>query len=215
MTAVIGEPDPLRDKGDCTLGEGEDMDPIQHLLEEHALIMNEMAALRAAVDDLGARRDAAVPDVRPVLQRIGEVMETRLAWHARKEEDALFPAMERIIGDEGPTAVMRMEHEDIHGQGRLLRATLRELNEVEHPRLDATREQLRRSIAEGASAAAFRDLAERILQLVDMHFAKEEQILFPMAERLLEPAVLDEVSAAMSALDEADSDARRCLAADR
>jgi len=191
------------------------MDAIRHLLDEHALIMGQLAELRGTVADLAARGEEALPDAMPVLQRAGALMETRLALHARKEEEALFPAMERIIGEEGPTAVMRMEHEDIHGQAERLRATLRELNEVEHPRLDATREHLRRSIAEGASAAAFRDLAERILQLVDMHFAKEEQILFPMAERLLEPAVLDEVSAAMSALDEADSAARRCLAADR
>ncbi|MGE0461262.1 MAG: hemerythrin domain-containing protein [Vicinamibacterales bacterium] len=191
------------------------MDPIRHLLDEHALIMNEMAALRAAAEDLAARGDEAVPDVLPVLQRIGEVMETRLEWHARKEEDTLFPAMERVIGIEGPTAVMRMEHEDIHGQGRLLRATLRELNEVEHPRIEAAREQLRRSLAEEGSADVFRELSKQILQLIDMHFYKEEQILFPMAERLLGRAVLDEVGAAMAALDEAETDARRCLTADR
>ena len=181
------------------------MDPITHLLDEHALIMHEMAALRGAAADLAGRGDAAVADVLPVLQRIGEVMETRLAWHARKEEEALFPAMERVIGGDGPTAVMRMEHEDIHGQGRLLRATLRELNEVEHPRIEATRERLRRSMAEGGSAAVFREIAEQILQLLDMHFYKEEQILFPMAQRLLAPAVLDEVGTAMAALDEAEA----------
>lgn len=191
------------------------MDPIRHLLDEHALIMNEMDSLRVALGDLTARGDAAVPDVLPVLQRIGEVMETRLEWHARKEEAALFPAMERIIGDEGPTAVMRMEHEDIHGQGRLLRATLRELNEVEHPRIEATREQLRRSLAEGGSADVFREISGQILQLIDMHFYKEEQILFPMAERLLGRTALDEVGAVMAALDEAETDARRCLTADR
>ncbi|MCC7181102.1 MAG: hemerythrin domain-containing protein [Acidobacteria bacterium] len=191
------------------------MDPIRHLLDEHALIMNEMAALRAAAEDLAARGDDAVPDILPVLRRIGEVMETRLEWHARKEEDTLFPAMERVIGVEGPTAVMRMEHEDLHGQGRLLRATLRELNEVEHPRIEATREQLRWSLAEGGSADVFRELSGQILQLIDMHFYKEEQILFPMAERLLGRAGLDEVGAAMAAFDEAETDARRCLTADR
>lgn len=191
------------------------MDPIKHLLDEHALIMNEMAPLRAAAADLAGRGDAAVPDVLPVLQRIGEILETQLALHARKEEEALFPAMERVIGAEGPTAVMRMEHEDIHGQGRLLRATLRELNEVEHPRIEASRERLRRSMAAGGNANVFRELSEQILQLLDMHFYKEEQILFPMAQRMLAPAVLDEVAAAISALEEGESHLRRCQTAGR
>ena len=191
------------------------MDPITHLLDEHALIMNEMAALRRAAAELAGRGDTAVPDVLPVLRRIGEILETQLAWHARKEEDALFPAMERVIGAEGPTAVMRMEHEEIHGQGRLLRATLRELNEVEHPRIEASRERLRLSMAEGGSAEVFREISEQILHLLDMHFHKEEQILFPMAQRLLEPAVLDEVAAAISALEEGESHLRRCQTPDR
>jgi hemerythrin-like domain-containing protein len=214
MTAVIAAHLLLNDKRRCTYEEVR-MDPITHLLDEHALIMNEMAALRGAAEELAGRGDLAVPDVLPVLRRISEILDARLAQHARKEEDALFPAIERVIGAGGPTSVMRMEHEEIHGQGRLLRRTLRELNEVEHPRIEASREQLRRSMAEGGSAAVFREIAEQILQLVDMHFYKEEQILFPMAQRLLDPAVLDEVGAAMIALDAAASDERRCLTAGR
>jgi hemerythrin-like domain-containing protein len=178
------------------------MDPIRHLLDEHALIMGRMAELRVAVADLAARDEAALPDALPVLRRIGEMLETRLAWHARKEEEALFPAMERVLGLEGPTTVMRLEHRDIHGRGELLRTTLRELNEVEHPRIEASRERLRLSMAEGGSAIVFRGLAEEIIQLIDLHFYKEEQILFPMAEQMLEPAELDEVGAVISALEE-------------
>lgn len=191
------------------------MDAIKHLLDEHALIMSQLAELRGTVADLAARGEAGLPDALPVLARAGDLLGTRLESHARKEENALFPAMERVIGEQGPTAVMRMEHEDIHGQGRLLRDTLRELNEVEHPLIDATREQLRQSLAGGGSAATLRGIAEQILQIIDMHFYKEEQILYPMAQQLLAPGVLEEVGAAIAAMDEAEAAARRCLDADR
>jgi iron-sulfur cluster repair protein YtfE (RIC family) len=48
-----------------------------------------------------------------------------------------------------------------------------------------------------------------------MHFYKEEQILYPMAQQFLAPGVLEEVGAAIAAMDEAEAAARRCLDADR
>jgi regulator of cell morphogenesis and NO signaling len=180
------------------------MQPIQHLLDEHRSIMNEMADLRAATRDLAARGEAAVPDALPVLARIGHLMATRLALHARKEDDALFPALEAIFGEEGtPTAVMRLEHQDIHAQGVILRQTLHELNEVEHPAIEAGAEQLRALAAQGGSAASFLETASEIIRLLDLHFEKEEQVLFPMAESLLDEAALAAVAGDMARLEAA------------
>ena len=63
------------------------------------------------------------------------MMGTRLLRHAKKEDEALFPALEAAWGRvEGtPTAIMRMEHSMIHNRANLFRETLRHLNEVEHP----------------------------------------------------------------------------------
>lgn len=170
------------------------MNPIEHLLDEHKVIMAQIADLRKAVADLAARGDAALPDVLPVLGRIGKMMETRLALHAKKEDEAFFPALEAIIGAEsGPTYVMRMEHKEIHGQGELLRQTLYELHEVEHPKIEAGKEKLKALAATGGSAESIRANAEEIIRLLDMHFGKEEQILFPMAENILDHEVMDEV----------------------
>jgi iron-sulfur cluster repair protein YtfE (RIC family) len=44
------------------------------------------------------------------------------------------------------------------------------------------------------TAEALRATGEEIIQLLDMHFAKEEEILFPMARQLLEPEVLAAIS---------------------
>jgi hemerythrin-like domain-containing protein len=179
------------------------MNAIEQLLDEHAFIMDRLVDLRGVVADLATRGATAVPAAGPVIDQACHLLDTVLAHHARKEEEALFPAMERVIGAHGPTAVMRMEHQGIHDQGALLRATLRELNEVEHPRLEESRKVLQQSVADGAGASTLRAHAERVLELVDQHFYKEEQILFPMAERLLERSALDEVAALMQAIDEA------------
>lgn len=177
------------------------MNPIDHLLEEHRLIMAQVADLRRVVADLAAGGEAAVPEALPALQRIGHMMETQLALHAKKEDDLLFPAIETIIGAEGgPTSVMRVEHKNIHAQGELLRQTLHELSDVEHPKIEAGREKLKKLAATGGSAESLRANAEEIVRLLDMHFAKEEQILFPMTLGMLDDQTLSEVGKKMETI---------------
>ncbi len=177
------------------------MNPIEHLLEEHRDIMAQVADLRTAVRDLAARGEAALPEALPVLRRIGHMMETQLARHAQKEDEALFPAVEAILGEEsGPTVVMRAEHRGIHGQGQLLRQTLHELNAIEHLAIKAGGKSLLTAAATGDNADVLRATAEAIIDLLDVHFDKEEQVLFPMALQLLDVAALEEVARKMEAI---------------
>lgn len=169
--------------------------PIEHLLEEHKVIMAQVADLREAVEALEARGEEALPETLPVFTRIGQMMATQLDLHRRKEDDVFFPAMEAIIGREGPTEVMRQEHKDIHAQGVLLRETLHELNEVQHPAIEAGGAQLRELAAQGGSAQALQSTSQEIIHLLDIHFGKEEEILFPMARQMLEPEMLEEIAA--------------------
>jgi hemerythrin-like domain-containing protein len=177
------------------------MDPIQHLLDEHRAIMAEIALLRAVARNLALGGEPALDDALPVLRRIGHLMETQLARHARKEDEVLFPALEAIFGTDGtPTAVMRSEHREIHAQGELLRRTLHELNVVEHPAIEAGGAQLRSLAAGGANAEDLVTTAEEIIRLLDLHFDKEEQVLFPMAANLLDERQLTAVGEAMEQL---------------
>ena len=169
------------------------MNPIEHLLYEHIEIMDQMTDLRAAAHDLSLRGEAALPETLPMLRHIGHMMETQLALHARKEDEALFPAIEAALGDDSPTIPMRQEHKDIHAQGELMRQTLRELNEVQHPAIEAGGARLKSLAASGGSAESLRATAEEIMALLDAHFSKEEQMLFPMAENLLSEEALEEV----------------------
>jgi iron-sulfur cluster repair protein YtfE (RIC family) len=177
-------------------------DPIDHLLEEHRAIMAEIASLRAAVERLRRDGEAALPAAMPALDDVGRMMATRLLRHARKEDEALFPAIEAALGTaEGPTAVMREEHRAIHERARLFRDTLRELNEVEHPAIVAGGERLRTLARSGGDAKALADAGEAILSLLDLHFSKEEQVLFPMARELLSGAAMAEVADRMSTIE--------------
>ena len=83
-------------------------DPIAHLLEEHVDIMRQVQPLRRAVRDLEERGEEAVEGARTALEAVARMMATQLHRHARMEDEALFPALERVFGTVGtPTAVMR------------------------------------------------------------------------------------------------------------
>jgi hemerythrin-like domain-containing protein len=176
-------------------------DAIEHLLEEHRAIMAWVGDLRRAADDLRRSGDAALPGALPVLNDVGRMMATTLEHHARKEDEALFPEIEKVFGAEGgPTPVMRAEHRDIHAGAELFRRTLRELNEVEHPAIEAGGARLRALSSGGAGAAELCRVAEEIVALIETHFAREEDILFPMAREILSREALVEAARRIEAM---------------
>lgn len=95
--------------------------------------------------------------------------------HFEAEEQVLFPAMEaRAVDVAGPTGVMRREHEQIRdGLAGMASAVYQE---------DQT----------GYLAAG-----ETLLIMIQQHNLKEEQILYPMGDRLLasnSPELLDRLT---------------------
>lgn len=102
------------------------------------------------------------------VQAAGAQVASALASHAQIEDELLFTSLEEHLPREmGPLAVMRMEHQEIEGGLEKLP--------------DAT----------GAEAA--RALLTRVLHTARDHFAKEEQVLFPLAEERLGEARLQEL----------------------
>jgi hemerythrin-like domain-containing protein len=91
--------------------------------------------------------------------------ETGLRRHLQMEEEIVFPAFESQTGiTEGPTSVMRSEHQQMRG---LL-------------------DQMGASLGAGDSEELL-DLGDTLLLLIQQHNLKEEQMLYPMAERALTP----------------------------
>jgi len=177
-------------------------DPIDRLLAEHAELQRRFDPLRAALRDLGAGGEQALGSALPALREVSRVMSTELIAHAKREDEIFFPAVERVLGDgNGPTPVMRAEHVEIHRGADRFRDTLRELHEVDHPAIVAGGERLRALIDEGADVRRLRSLCEDLLDQIDRHFEKEEQVLFPMSRELLDARALQAVALDMEASD--------------
>jgi len=106
--------------------------------------------------------------------------EQHLLRHFSMEEEVLFPAIEQRTGmTQGPTEVMRCDHEQ-------MRALLARLDDC----------------LTASDARGFLGLAETMMVLVQQHNMKEEQVLYPMADELLEDP--QAVLAAMRARHQAE-----------
>ena len=103
-----------------------------------------------------------------------------LQRHIRFEESVLFPAFERTTGldaDRGPTAVMRLEH-------RMIEERLAEI----------------RDAAARCVPPAERSRAD-LIEILEMHDTKEENILYPMLDRALDPREADALVILFQAMD--------------
>lgn len=87
-----------------------------------------------------------------------------LLCHLAREEEMLFPAFERATGhSEGPTMVMRAEH-----------AQMRDLLEPMAQALAAR------------DGKRFLDLSDSLMVLMQQHNMKEEQVLYPMCDHVID-----------------------------
>ncbi len=116
--------------------------------------------------------DARWADVEELLDT-ADIEAARPAWkkfdasmhrHFAMEEEVLFPAFEARsgMGGGGPTAMMRMEHQQMRG---LL-------------------DQIGTSMDSGDAQEAM-DIGDTLLMLIQQHNVKEEGMLYPMAENML------------------------------
>ena len=176
-------------------------DPIEHLLRDHRAIMDGIEPMRRALADLRTGRPGALDAALPAFAAAEHVLATQLLRHARKEEEALFPAIEVALA--GPTMVMRAEHRAIHERAARFHEVLRELEEVEHPAIVAGGTRLRELSAGTPDATALVEVAVEVLALVDSHFGKEEAVLFPIAREVLSPATKAEVAAKLESMEAA------------
>ena len=141
-------------------------DPIQMLVHEHEVITKVVAGLGKIAQDLnsGSRVD---PDTLKAIVRFMREFADRC--HHAKEEDLLFPAMERKGVPESGCPLGGLRHE--HAQGRALVTTLSDA--VDRYAADGARDG--REIVE---------IAGKIDALYTNHIWKENEMVFPMAARL-------------------------------
>lgn len=100
-----------------------------------------------------------LPTRYPLVKSQGAMLAVALASHANLEDELLFTTLESHLGPIGPLTVMRMEHDQIEG-------ALERLPTVQN-------------------LAGARTLLLQVIKVAREHFAKEEQILYPLASRSL------------------------------
>jgi hemerythrin-like domain-containing protein len=143
--------------------------PVTSLLEEHKIILKVVAACAAICQRLtaGEKVDAEL------LLRIVEFMKLFAdKCHHGKEEDLLFPALEKAgVPSTGcPLEALRAEHT----KGRLLVAQLSD-----------SANEYAKSVAD--SSGGIINALNGIAKLYPNHIWKEDEMVFPIAERLFSP----------------------------
>jgi hemerythrin-like domain-containing protein len=163
--------------------EGDHMEAIEVLMQEHRTIEQVLDALEGFAEEVVRARRTDKEELSRFVKFLREFADGR---HHAKEEGVLFEAMVEhgFPSEGGPIPVMLADHE----HGRALIRVLADRAEQAGPWLD---EDL------GSLAEAARGYAA----LLRVHIQKEDRILYPMAERHLPDEALDEVSARCLALD--------------
>ncbi|MHC1786657.1 MAG: hemerythrin domain-containing protein [Christensenellales bacterium] len=132
------------------------------LREEHEGILHGLHIL----ENMAGREDLALADANDIAAFLVLFADK---CHHGKEEGLMFPAMEKsgVPKEGGPIGRMLAEH----GEGRRLMAAMREASGGDHLDLPA-----------------FRQAAEAYVGLMRAHIDKENNVLFPMGDRLLPEA---------------------------
>lgn len=156
-------------------------DPIENLTAEHVMALQILDRL----EGLLAKGAFDTGDAQ-TLKEINTFFAGELAVHLKKEEEALFPALEPYLGREGgPIGVMLTEHEDLRRTFELFKAGIAPLDSGADPQ-----------------GSAIRDSGGRIIEVLRGHIHKEDHVLFRMAGQFLGEETLKEVGAKMSAMEE-------------
>ena len=157
--------------------------PITILMNEHRLIENVLGSLETCsleIESGLAFERVFARDYAAFLRGFAD------AWHHGKEEDILFRRMvERgFSAESGPVAVMLHEHRE----GRALVGTIYGVGEGTGDVSPAER-------------AAFLTGAQGFIPLLRQHIQKEDNILYPMSERVLTPAEFETMLADFAAFE--------------
>jgi hemerythrin-like domain-containing protein len=162
---------------------------IDDLRHEHDAILFALGILERMVAMAGS---GALPDAGDSLSLLAifEIFVGRC--HQGKEEGMLFPALEAagVSRDGGPIGQMLRDHEEC--RGCLARMT--------------------RSIPSAEGLEAFALEARGFVSGQRLHILKENEILFPMAERVLGFSALDGIGRGFEEFEDKYIDARRHLA---
>ncbi len=141
------------------------MNPISELKEEHQAVKVTLAVLREIASKLSRGQEVDLGHLNQILEFLITFVDK---CHHGKEEDLLFPALEKagVPKEGGPIGVMLGEHDLGRGYVRELRQGL---------------EDLKAGIQD--AIAQIIENIEKYSDLLLRHIDKEDNILYPIAEK--------------------------------
>ena len=160
------------------------MNPTETLKHEHKIVLFVLTGAEREARSIQAGSQVQVEDVEQMVDFFRNFVDR---CHHSKEERHLFPAMNArgMPLDAGPLAVMLHEHDLGRAAVRAIAGALERVK--------------------GGDAGAGAELAEALLGYVELlrnHIFKEDNVLFPMADRLLPAAEQGNLAALFDKVEE-------------
>lgn len=150
------------------------MDLIGELQQEHIEALRRLDGLEPALAAIHGPGEVPVEAVER-FARAWNWFQVDLNVHFRKEEEALFPAAAGALpSDEGPIAQMRAEH--------------REFEELREQVVGALETVRHGCCGRKEAGARLRRAGEQLCALLREHIWKEDNVLFPLLRKVLDPA---------------------------
>lgn len=151
------------------------MKATEDLKHEHNAVLVALQILDKVATAVAAKDDQAPGHLEQLLDFFKGFVDR---CHHGKEEDVLFPELERrgVPRDGGPIGVMLSDHEVGRGHVRAIAEGL---------------ERVKRGDAGGA--VAITEHAKAYQQMLQAHIQKENNVLFPMADRVVPGDVADKL----------------------
>ncbi|MDA8126595.1 MAG: hemerythrin domain-containing protein [Deltaproteobacteria bacterium] len=147
------------------------MKATEDLIQEHHAVLVSLQILEKVATAIGAKEAKAPGHLTELLDFFKGFVDR---CHHGKEEDVLFPELERrgVKRDGGPIGVMLAEHEVGRGHVRAMTERLQALQ-----------------TGDAGAAVGIADQARAYREMLVAHIQKENNVLFPMADRLIDGAV--------------------------
>jgi len=155
------------------------IDPIARFMQEHDEALVQLAMLNKATRSV-AEQGFTMDSYRRILAAM-EFIEDEVSVHNKREEEALFPVLERYV--EGPTRLMRHDHRILKKEFLRLRRAVTKLAE------DKKNKRAAQTLAE---------ISRSMVQIFVNHIHKENHILFPLVQKFLTKDALREVARRMA-----------------
>ncbi|OGV98363.1 MAG: hypothetical protein A3I04_06930 [Nitrospinae bacterium RIFCSPLOWO2_02_FULL_39_110] len=155
--------------------------PTEILSNDHKLVLTKLNVMEQSINDIKS------PGAKKILADLKEFFEKDVKLHFVKEEEALFPEIEKFIPrDAGPVGVMLMEHEDLYKyEGNFFKGValwLKDDNNMEAIKL-------------------IKENGRSYINLLREHIYKEDNMLFMMADMHLEDSQINEIMRKFEELD--------------